>query len=398
MGSLDKITTDEWLYKWTDDVRKRLATDEPVAYVIEPKIDGLAVNAHYEDGVLVRGATRGDGVRGEDITPNLRTIRAIPLARMRGHTKPPAVARGARRGVSAALRLPSVQRAADRGREEARTESPQRRGRLGSPADPKISATRPLAVWFYGVGSVEGVVASPTQCEMLEWLRAHGFPTNPHAERRGERRGGSRRCRRWEGRRAELDYEIDGIVIKVDSLDQQRRLGALHGRPRWSRAYKWAPMSAQTKLLRVHIRVGRTGALNPWAELEPVAVGGVTVSAATLHNEDDITRKDLREGDIVVVQRAGDVIPQVVAPVLPHPRGSKPFRMPERCPLCEREDRQARGRGHAPLPQPRLPLARPGDAHPLGAGGDGHRGRRGADSSAGSGTRGSCGRCRTSTD
>jgi DNA ligase (NAD+) len=141
----------------------------------------------------------------------------------------------------------------------------------------------------------------------------------------------------WEGRRAELDYEIDGVVVKVDAFDQQQRLGSLHGRPRWARAYKWAPGTAQTTLNRIHIRVGRTGALNPWAELEPVEVGGVTVSSATLHNEEDINRKDLREGDRVIVQRAGDVIPQVVGPVLPHAKGTKPFRMPARCPLCDAE-------------------------------------------------------------
>ena len=145
----------------------------------------------------------------------------------------------------------------------------------------------------------------------------------------------ARRCAEWETRRAELDYEIDGIVIKVDSLDQQSRLGALHQRPRWARAYKWAPATAPTKLLKIAIRVGRTGALNPWAMLEPVEVGGVTVSRATLHNEQDINRKDIREGDMVIVQRAGDVIPQVVGPVLPHALGTKPFRMPDRCPLCD---------------------------------------------------------------
>jgi DNA ligase (NAD+) len=143
-----------------------------------------------------------------------------------------------------------------------------------------------------------------------------------------------RECVEWEKRRVELDYEIDGIVIKVDSIDQQRRLGSLHERPRWARAYKWAPMTAQTKLRRIHIRVGRTGNLNPWAQLEPVEVGGVTISQATLHNEEDINRKDIREGDIVIVQRAGDVIPQVVGPVLPHQRGTKAFRMPKNCPLC----------------------------------------------------------------
>jgi len=141
-------------------------------------------------------------------------------------------------------------------------------------------------------------------------------------------------CSAWESRRSELDYEIDGIVIKVDDLDQQRRLGALHERPRWARAYKWAPTAAVTTLRKIHIRVGRTGALNPWAELEPVHVGGVTVSNATLHNEEDINRKDIREGDLVIVQRAGDVIPQVVGPAGEHAKGTKPFRMPKNCPLC----------------------------------------------------------------
>jgi DNA ligase (NAD+) len=199
--------------------------------------------------------------------------------------------------------------------------------------DPAITAARPLSIWIYGVGQVGGVEFE-SQSEILQWLRAHGFRTNPYSERLESIEEVARAATAWETRRAELDYEIDGIVIKVDSLDQQRRLGALHGRPRWARAFKWAPMTAQTKLRKVHIRVGRTGALNPWAELEPVQVGGVTVSTATLHNEEDINRKDIREGDTVIVQRAGDVIPQVVGPVLPHARGSKPFRMPEACPLC----------------------------------------------------------------
>ena len=155
---------------------------------------------------------------------------------------------------------------------------------------------------------------------MLAWLREHGFRTNPHAERLETIEEVAAACERWESRRAELDYEIDGIVIKVDSFDQQRRLGALHERPRWARAYKWAPSTAVTTLERIHIRVGRTGALNPWAELEPVQVGGVTVSTATLHNEEDINRKDIREGDLVIVQRAGDVIPQVVGPAGAHRR------------------------------------------------------------------------------
>jgi DNA ligase (NAD+) len=176
------------------------------------------------------------------------------------------------------------------------------------------------------------------QFEMLEWLRERGFRTNPYAERLESIEDVAASCIEWERRRIELDYEIDGIVIKVDSLDQQRRLGALHSRPRWARAFKWAPMTAETKLLKIHIRVGRTGALNPWAVMEPVEVGGVTVSRATLHNEEDINRKQIREGDIVVVQRAGDVIPQIVGPAGGvHQPGTKKFRMPKNCPLCGTE-------------------------------------------------------------
>src|SRR5213079_1702610 len=170
--------------------------------------------------------------------------------------------------------------------------------------------------------------------ESLEWLREHGFRTNPYAERFDSIEDVAAACRGWERRRAELDYEIDGIVIKVDSLPQQRELGALHERPRFARAFKWAPMTAVTRLNQILIRVGRTGALNPWALLEPVEVGGVTISRATLHNEEDINRKDIRVGDDVIVQRAGDVIPQIVGPAGPHRKGTKPFSMPANCPLC----------------------------------------------------------------
>jgi DNA ligase (NAD+) len=203
--------------------------------------------------------------------------------------------------------------------------------------DSTITAQRPLAIWVYGVGRREGAEPFETHWDTLEWLRERGFRTNPFVERHTSIEAVARACENWEKRRVELDYEIDGIVIKVDSLDQQRRLGALHGRPRWARAFKWAPMTAQTKLLKIHIRVGRTGALNPWAQLEPVEVGGVTVTTATLHNEEDINRKDIREGDLVIVQRAGDVIPQVVGPAGAHAKGSRRFRMPASCPLCGAE-------------------------------------------------------------
>jgi DNA ligase (NAD+) len=199
--------------------------------------------------------------------------------------------------------------------------------------DSSITAVRPLSIWIYGVGQRDGF-ASATHWQTLEWLREHGFRTNPYAERLESIEDVMKACREWEQRRAKLDYEIDGIVIKVDSLEQQARLGALHERPRWARAFKWAPMTAQTKLLKIAIRVGRTGALNPWAMLEPVEVGGVTVSRATLHNEEDINRKQIREGDVVIVQRAGDVIPQVVGPAGTHQPGTREFRMPKKCPLC----------------------------------------------------------------
>jgi DNA ligase (NAD+) len=334
MGSLEKVTTAEALQKWADDVRKRLGTDEPVAYVTEPKIDGSAISLVYEDGRFVRGATRGDGQRGEDVTPNLRTLRSVPLRLRAAQTSALPSLLEARGEVYAPLS--TFRRINELFAEQGKKIAPNPRNfAAGSlrQLNPGITAERGLSIWFYGVGRSDGF-ESGTQWEILEWLREHGFRTNPFAERHESVESVARACAAWESRRIELDYEIDGIVIKLDSLDQQRRLGALHGRPRWARAYKWAPMTAQTKLIRIHVRVGRTGNLNPWAQLEPVEVGGVTVSQATLHNEEDINRKDIREGDTVVVQRAGDVIPQVVGPVLPHPRGSKPFRMPATCPLC----------------------------------------------------------------
>src|SRR6478736_7503429 len=331
MGSLEKVTDSESLFKWADDVRKRLDSDEPVAYVIEPKIDGLAINLTYEGGRLVRGATRGDGVQGEDVTVNLRTIPSVPL-KMRGEGLP-AVAE-----VRGEVYLPLSgfrelnERIAELGQKLAPNPRNAAAGSLRQ-KDSSITASRPLSIWVYGFGAHEGLRIN-SHWEELEWLREHGFRTNPFAERLESIEEVAKRCREWELRRADLDYEIDGIVIKVDSLEQQAILGALHSRPRWSRAFKWAPMTARTKLDKIAIRVGRTGALNPWAMLEPVQVGGVTVSRATLHNEEDINRKDIREGDRVIVQRAGDVIPQIVGPAGQHQPGTKPFKMPKKCPLC----------------------------------------------------------------
>jgi DNA ligase (NAD+) len=334
MGSLEKVSTDEALEKWHQDVCKRLGTDE-VVYVTEPKIDGLSINLVYENGVFVRGATRGDGYIGEDVTPNLKTIKAVSMrVRLEDGEEPPPLLE-----VRGEVYLPisGFNELNERLIAEGKKPTPNPRNAAAGSLrlkDSSITAERPLSIWIHGLGRDKDALPFEGHWESLQWLRAHGFRTNPFAERHESVASVAEACRRWEKKRIELDYEIDGIVIKVDSFEQQRRLGALHERPRWARAYKWAPMTAQTKLEKIHIRVGRTGALNPWAQLEPVEVGGVTVSQATLHNEEDINRKDIREGDVVIVQRAGDVIPQVVGPVLPHQPGTKRFRMPKKCPLC----------------------------------------------------------------
>jgi DNA ligase (NAD+) len=334
MGSLEKVTTDEQLTKWADDVRKRLDSDEPVAYVIEPKIDGLAINLTYEDGLFVRGATRGDGQIGEDVTVNLRTINAIPL-RMHGA----AVAGTVEVRGEVYMPLSGFRSLNERLVAEGKKPTPNpRNAAAGSlrQKDSSITANRPLSFWAYGIGVHDGVDLS-SHWQTLQWLKERGFPINPFAERLESMEKVSKACIAWEKKRTELDYEIDGIVIKVDDLDQQRRLAALHQRPRWARAFKWAPMTASTRLEEIRIRVGRTGALNPWAVLAPVEVGGVTISRATLHNEEDINRKEIREGDDVIVQRAGDVIPQIVGPAGAHRPGTKQFKMPTHCPLCGTE-------------------------------------------------------------
>jgi DNA ligase (NAD+) len=270
-------------------------------------------------------------------TPNLRTIGSIPL-RMRlpdGGAPPPLVeVRG-----EVYLSLPAFRRLNEQLVAEGKRPTPNPRNAAAGTLrrlDSTITAKWQLSIWVYGLGFREGLELD-AQYGALQWLRERGFRTNPQTQRHESIESVARACREWERRRPELDYEVDGVVIKVDSFDQQERLGALHERPRWARAYKWAPDQAQTELVGIHVRVGRTGALNPWAQLEPVMVGGVTVSTATLHNEEDINRKDLREGDTVIVQRAGDVIPQVVGPVLPHPPGAVPFAMPSHCPLCGAE-------------------------------------------------------------
>lgn len=303
-----------------------------VEYVTELKIDGLAVALTYRDGRLVRGATRGNGQVGEDVTGNLRTIRAIPL-RLRTDAPPPLVeVRG-----EAYLPLPAFERLNEERVAAGETQFANPRNAAAGAVrqlDPRICASRPLSFFAYSVGYAEGWSVE-TQAETLDALREWGFPVSPHRRLHPGIDSVIEYCEGWQSRRHTLNFEIDGIVVKVNRKDYQVRLGTVGRDPRWAVAFKFPGEVATSRLLEIGINVGRTGTLNPYAVLEPVEVGGVTIRNATLHNEDDIRRKDIRVGDTVIVKRAGDVIPQVVGPVLENRTGSEvPFVMPDRCPVC----------------------------------------------------------------
>jgi DNA ligase (NAD+) len=339
MLSLANARNPDELADWWRRARAVMAEEgmgaREVALVVEPKIDGLAISLTYEDGVLVQGATRGDGVAGEDVTANLRTLRSIPprLRLEEGEAPPPVVeVRGEVYLPLAAFARFNESRAA----EGLSTFANPRNSAAGSlrQLDPRLTAKRPLTIWCYAIGYSEGLELA-TQSGTLEWLRAHGFRVNPDVSVHDSLEGAQAACAAWEERRGSVDYDIDGAVVKIDDLDVQERLGAVGRAPRWAIAYKFAPTTAVTTLRGIGVNVGRTGALVPYAELEPVQVAGVTVKLATLHNQEDIARKDLRVGDRVIVQRAGDVIPQVVAPLPQERTGDEvEFRMPERCPAC----------------------------------------------------------------
>ena len=319
-----------------------LAEDEPVEVVAEPKIDGLSISLRYDDGRFVLGATRGDGTVGENVTRNLTTLDDVP-ERLSGAAPPALEVRGEvymRRADFLAL---------NRGREEA-GEAPfanPRNAAAGSlrQLDPSITAGRPLRLYAYGIGEHDGAIGE-THWDYLRKLEAWGFRVNPMAALCRSAEEAVALHERIAAGRADLDHDIDGVVYKVNRFDWQRRLGNVSRAPRWAIAHKFPAEQAETVLEAITVQVGRTGALTPVANLRPVTVGGVVVSRATLHNEDEIERKGVREGDTVVIQRAGDVIPQVVAVVeAKRPDSAQPFVFPQRCPECGslalREDGEA---------------------------------------------------------
>ena len=335
MLSLANARTEEELVAWEKRIRNHLEKRDidagELSYVTEPKIDGLAISLTYENGKFVRGATRGDGRVGEDVTHNIETIEELPKE-IKG--APPLVE------VRGEVYMPL----------EAFAELNQRRVDAGLPAfanprnsaagsirqvDPKATAERPLSIWSYALGTTDGIRELGTHFDEVEWLAEHGFKTNPDTAQHRSIEEVLERCHWWLDRRDRIDFEIDGVVIKVDQLDLWNELGSAGREPRWAIAWKFPPTTATTKLLAIDWNVGRTGHMVPWAKLEPVHVGGVTVSNATLHNEEDLARKDVREGDEVVVLRAGDVIPQVIS-ALPQkrPKDAVKPEPPKECPAC----------------------------------------------------------------
>jgi len=332
--SLGNVFSGDELFAWHRRV-SNLAGEEGLDFVCEIKLDGLAVALTYENGSLVIGATRGDGYRGEDVTLNLRTIRSIPLSVPR-NAPPRFEVRGEVYLSRAGFKRLNEQRA----REGLSLFANPRNAAAGSlrQLDPRVTAQRPLDIYIYALGYAEGAAVPDTHWERLEYLRSIGFKVNPH----------NRLCRtigevqdyyrEWAERRDSLPYDADGVVVKVNSIEMQSRLGTVGHEPRWAIAYKFPGTQGTTVLKQILVNVGRTGSLNPYAVLEPVSVGGVTIKQAALHNEEDIRRKDIRIGDTVIVQRAGEVIPEIVGPVVSKRTGNEQvFSMPSHCPVCGAE-------------------------------------------------------------
>ncbi|HEY7619924.1 MAG TPA: NAD-dependent DNA ligase LigA [Solirubrobacteraceae bacterium] len=362
MLSLANARSEEELRAWIERMRNHLARegiDDPeFQYVAEPKIDGLAISLVYRDGVLETGATRGNGEVGEDVTHNLRTIPTIPL-RFEGDDVPALLEVRGEVYMSLADFAALNERRAEQGLSTFMNPRNSAAGTIRQ-LDPKLAKDRPLSMWCYGVGVTDGI-SFASHWDALQWLKAHGFRVNDDVARLTTEDEVVARCRSWEERRGQLDFEIDGVVVKVDDVELQRRLGVVGRDPRWAIAWKFPPTTAITRLNGVQWNVGKFGDMHPFAELEPVHVGGVTVKLATLHNEEDIVRKDVRPGEDVIVLRAGDVIPQVLSPA-PHVVEAKKrppvARPPKRCPFCNTETVKVEGEVFTKCPNRQCPERR----------------------------------------
>lgn len=334
MRSLDNVFSREELQAWADRIPKTLGADAAAAvrYACELKIDGVAVALTYEEGRLVRGATRGDGEIGEDITANVRTVRGVPARLQIGKPPPVVEVRGEIYQPVKAFEKLNEELLANGGKPFANP----RNAAAGSlrQKDPAVTASRPLRLWCHGLGFAEGMRFA-AHSEALEWMKQAALPVAPQTEIVGSIDEVWAFIERWGEHRHDIPYEIDGVVVKVDQVPFQEELGATSHAPRWATAFKYPPEERTTKLKKIDIHVGRTGKVTPYAWLEPVFVGGVTVTTATLHNEDEVRRKDVRNGDAVIVRRAGDVIPEVVGPVLAkRPKSARKWKMPAKCPAC----------------------------------------------------------------
>lgn len=332
MLSLDNAYDEEELRAFDERVRRGLETSGPVDYVTELKIDGLSIALTYEDGRLVRGATRGDGVRGEDVTANVRTVRAVPLA-LRNGPKGRVEVRGEVYLSRKAFERINEERLQTG---EALFANP-RNAAAGAMRnlDPGLVARRGLSAWMYQLVTPGRGDLTATHAAMLQSLSAWGLPVEPHWARCRGIDDVWAFCERWKQERQALDFETDGVVVKLDRVSLREQLGATSKFPRWATAFKFPAQQAATLLRQIAVNIGRTGAATPFAILEPVFVAGSTISMATLHNPEDLARKDIREGDTVIVEKAGDVIPRVVAPVLANrPADSRPWVMPTVCPVC----------------------------------------------------------------
>jgi len=334
--SLSNVFSYDELLAWHKRI-SNLVPGQDMDFVCELKLDGLAVALTYTDGRLTTGATRGDGYHGEDITQNLRTIKSIPLTVPKDAPRKFEV-----RGEVYLSRSGFEKLNKERAEEGQPLFANPRNAAAGSvrQLDPRVTAKRPLDIYIYSLGYAEGEGVGgrempPTHWETMEYLKSLGFKISPYNAHVSDISDADKYYQHWEEERESLEFDADGVVIKVDSFELQRVLGTVGHDPRWATAYKFPAIQVTTRLLDIGINVGRTGSLNPYAILEPVSVGGVTIKRAALHNEEDIRRKDIRIGDTVVVQRAGEVIPEVVAPVVSKRTGKERlFVMPARCPVC----------------------------------------------------------------